>query len=161
MRYFLNKLLIVNQTSFKNFFLLIMYSILVYNMWREMENFSYSVGCDRRGIMICLEYQSVCPFVRIGSTCPLSRKRECPPSLGTKGGGATLACGWGGGGSHSDDWRESLALCLLCGCDCVNAFTFWRKEDFLYVYSVKIQCTTAHACINPPYCYSTPFLPPG
>ncbi len=28
---------------------------------------------------------------------PLSRKRVCP-STGTRGGGGTLACGWGGGG---------------------------------------------------------------
>ncbi len=37
------------------------------------------------GLYICvyLEYQSVCPFVRIGSP-PLSRKQVCPP-LGTKG----------------------------------------------------------------------------
>jgi hypothetical protein len=40
---------------------------------------------------------------------------ECPP-LGTKGGGgATLACGGEGArGANSDDWRGSLALCLLC-----------------------------------------------
>ncbi len=37
-----------------------------------------------------------------------------PP--GTKGGGDTLACGWGGlGGPNSDDWRKILALRLLCG----------------------------------------------
>ncbi len=30
-------------------------------------------------------------------------------------GGETLACGWGGGGGpNSDDWRKSLAPCLLC-----------------------------------------------
>ncbi len=41
-----------------------------------------------------------------------------PPSLAsvgplprTIGGRETLACGWGG--ANSDDWRESLALCLL------------------------------------------------
>jgi hypothetical protein len=41
---------------------------------------------------------------------PLPRKRVCP-----KGGGAALPCGWGGGGPSSDDWQESLALCLLHG----------------------------------------------
>jgi hypothetical protein len=35
-----------------------------------------------------------------------------PPPPGTKG-GATLACGWRGGGTNSDDRRESLALCTL------------------------------------------------
>jgi hypothetical protein len=33
-------------------------------------------------------YQSICPFVRIGSTRPLSHKRVCtPPPPGNKGGG--------------------------------------------------------------------------
>ncbi len=53
-----------------------------------MENFSYSVGCDRRGIMICLEYQSVCPFVRNWLPfAPLSRNECVPPPLEPKGGG--------------------------------------------------------------------------
>ncbi len=42
----------------------------------------------RRGIMIIIlniEYQSVCPFVRIGFPGPLSRKRVCPPPPETKG----------------------------------------------------------------------------
>ncbi len=35
-----------------------------------------------------------CPFIRIGSPRPLSRKRvSLPPPLEPKGGGATLACG--------------------------------------------------------------------
>jgi hypothetical protein len=29
--------------------------------------------------------------------------------------GATPSCGGGGGGPNSDDWLESLALCILCG----------------------------------------------
>jgi hypothetical protein len=37
---------------------------------------------------------------------------ECVPP-GTKG-GATLACGLGGRGEPSDDWTQSLAICLLC-----------------------------------------------
>jgi hypothetical protein len=55
-----------------------------------------SVG--RRGIILYLymEYQSVCPFVRIGSPRPLS---------------SHLEPGWQH--SHSDDWRESLALGIL------------------------------------------------
>jgi hypothetical protein len=40
---------------------------------------------------------------------------ECAPPLGSKGGGARSPAGGGGGGSpNSDDWRKSLALCLLC-----------------------------------------------
>jgi hypothetical protein len=59
----------------------------------------------RRGIIlhtVYLEYQSVCPIVRIGSPppppCPLSRKRVCSP-LGTKGGGGNKG-GEGAGGSQ-------------------------------------------------------------
>jgi hypothetical protein len=39
---------------------------------------------------------------------------ECAPSPGTKGGHTRLRVrGWGS--PKSDDWRNSLALCLLCG----------------------------------------------
>jgi hypothetical protein len=31
----------------------------------------------------------------------------------------SLACEWAGG-ANSDDWRESLALCLLCALSCHN-----------------------------------------
>jgi hypothetical protein len=51
-------------------------------------------------------------LVRIGSTRPLSRKQVCP-SL--RPGGNTCLQGEGAGGANSDDWRESLALFLLCG----------------------------------------------
>jgi hypothetical protein len=47
------------------------------------------------------------PSSELGLSQPLSRQQV--------GGGGTLACGAGEGwGSHnSDDWRKSLALCLL------------------------------------------------
>jgi hypothetical protein len=77
-----------------------------------------TVLCDHR-IILYLEYQSVCPFVRIGSTRPLSRKRVCPPSPRTKGRRQPSLSGEGAGGANSDDWRESLALCILCACDVV------------------------------------------
>jgi hypothetical protein len=54
-------------------------------------------------IHIYLEYHSVCPLVGIGTPHPLT---DCAPPLNQGG---------GGGGTHSDDWRKSLALCLLCG----------------------------------------------
>jgi hypothetical protein len=39
-----------------------------------------------------IEYQSVCPYVQIGSRAPLSRNRVCPPpSLEPKGGRHSLA----------------------------------------------------------------------
>jgi hypothetical protein len=38
------------------------------------------------------------PSIRIGSPPPI----KCVPPLGPKEGGATLTCGWGGGGPNSD-----------------------------------------------------------
>jgi hypothetical protein len=55
----------------------------------------------RRVIMLYLEYQSVCPFVRIEltpSAHPLLQASVSPPLEGA-------------GRANSDDWRESLALC--------------------------------------------------
>ncbi len=43
-----------------------------------------------RGIILYLEYQSFCPFVRIGSNRPLSRKQVGPSPPGSKGGGNTF-----------------------------------------------------------------------
>jgi hypothetical protein len=50
-------------------------------------------GEPRRGIMIYIEYQSVCPFVGIGSPPPPFPVSECVSPLDPKGGGATLPCG--------------------------------------------------------------------
>jgi hypothetical protein len=66
---------------------------------------------------------SVCPLVRFGTPRPLSRQRVCtsPPPLEPKEGGTIFpehtchgGSGWGRGSTNSDDWRKSLALCLLC-----------------------------------------------
>jgi hypothetical protein len=59
----------------------------------------------------------VCPFVRteLGPPPPLPKASVAP--LGTKGGGGQHLLSWEGQGArvpNSDDWRESLALCLLC-----------------------------------------------
>jgi hypothetical protein len=63
-----------------------------------------------------------------GLYCTIPKVPEClslrpnwfpplfPPSW-TKG-EATLACGRGGGKANSDELKESLALCLLCGVCC-------------------------------------------
>jgi hypothetical protein len=68
----------------------------------------------RRWIMIFLEYQSVCPLVQIGSAHPLSSKRERPPPPPrNQREGQRSPAGKGIGGPNSDDWRRSLALCLL------------------------------------------------
>ncbi len=47
----------------------------------------------RRRIILYIEYQSICHFLRIGSPRPLSPKRVCPPRNQRGGGEATLACG--------------------------------------------------------------------
>jgi hypothetical protein len=64
--------------------------------------------------MLYLEYQSVCPLVRIGSLRP-SPASECviPGTKGEGGNTRLRVRGWGGG-ANSDDWRDSLAHCLLC-----------------------------------------------
>jgi hypothetical protein len=66
-----------------------------------------------REIIVC---QSVYPFVGIRpSIPPLPHAFECvPPYLRPKGGGTTLLADEGVGGPHSDDWKESLALFILC-----------------------------------------------
>jgi hypothetical protein len=69
----------------------------------------------RTGIILYLEYQSVCPFVRIGPPSP-SPESECvlPPPKPKGGGGRHSLGGEGENVANSDDWRESLVLCILC-----------------------------------------------
>ncbi len=64
---------------------------------------------------IYLEYQSVCPFFRIGSTNYLFSSSKCVGPLATKRGGATLACVWEGGGSQFGRLeRKPGTLSTLC-----------------------------------------------
>jgi hypothetical protein len=73
---------------------------------------------QRRGIILPRVYRSVWPFVRIGYSRPLSRKRVCPPPLNWNqmgGGGKIRLRVRGRGGANSDNWREALTLCILCG----------------------------------------------
>ncbi len=58
-----------------------------------------------------IEYQSFWSVVRIGSLCPLPRKRMCLPPR-TQKGGATLDCRWGGGGTQLEwlNWHS-----VYCG----------------------------------------------
>ncbi len=70
------------------------------------------VGITRIEGLYYTEYHSVCPLVRFGSVHHLSSKLVCT-TPGTKGGQRSPA-GEGVGGPNSDDWRESLALCLRC-----------------------------------------------
>jgi hypothetical protein len=64
------------------------------------------------GIIVHIEYQSVCPFVGIGNPPP--PERECVSPLDPKGEEHnSLACEEMGG-PNSDDWAKSLTLCILC-----------------------------------------------
>jgi hypothetical protein len=68
-------------------------------------------SCSRlNGILLSahLEYHSVCLLFRMGT--PLSRKRVRAPPEPKEGTHSPV-----GEGSHSDDWRKSLAFSLLCG----------------------------------------------
>jgi hypothetical protein len=64
-------------------------------------------------------YHIVCPLVDIWDPPTPLPLANVPPPRNLRGGGYTLACLGGGGGwgsPNSDDWRKSLALCLLCAC---------------------------------------------
>ncbi len=64
-------------------------------------------------VRIYKEYHSVCPLVEIGTLPPPLSPASVPPV--PKDGGAHSPAGEGWGSPNSDDWRKSLALCLLCG----------------------------------------------
>ncbi len=53
------------------------------------------------------EYHSVCPSSELGLSQFLSRQRVFP-SPQKQGGGGTLACGWGVGGSPNSDEGHTL-----------------------------------------------------
>jgi hypothetical protein len=65
--------------------------------------------------------QSVCPFVGIGSPHPLPQKDVCPPLDPKREGEQHSLAGEGVKGPNSDDWTESLALCILYGFEQVLA----------------------------------------
>ncbi len=72
---------------------------------------------ETRGIILYLEFQSVCPFVRIGFPPPPPTSALQQASVSTlgnqRGEQHSLAGAWEGWGANLDDWRESLALCIL------------------------------------------------
>ncbi len=63
---------------------------------------------------IYIELHSVCPLVGIGTPPTPLPKASVPLPLQRVGGGhiRLRLCGWGS--PNSDEWRISLALCLLC-----------------------------------------------
>ncbi len=55
------------------------------------------------------------PSLELGLFHSLTRRRVCPPpplGSGREGHTRLRVSGWGS--PNSDDWRKSLALCLLC-----------------------------------------------
>jgi hypothetical protein len=71
------------------------------------------LGWGRRGIIVFIYRVPVCLSIRL-NWVPLPPPPYVSP-LGLKGGGATLACGWGVRVPNLDDWKENLALSILCG----------------------------------------------
>ncbi len=80
-------------------------------------------------VRIYKEYHRVCPLVGIGTPRPptpfpqasVPMKEECaPPLRNQRGEGHTRLRVKGWGSPNSDDWRKSLALCLLCDIYCTH-----------------------------------------
>jgi hypothetical protein len=73
------------------------------------------------------EYHSVCPSSELGFSQPLSRQRVFP-SPQKQGGGGTLACGWGVGGSPNFDEGHTLWYSLYVR-------TLWSQPTSLPIVS--------------------------
>ncbi len=106
----------------------------------------------RGGIIQYLEYQSVCPFVRIGPSAPFLASDCVPSPSGTKRvGGATLAGAGGeeaGGGDISDERKPVYAEYTI---QCCAAFTKMRPynkrlQDLKFLYSSL--CRTGNLFMN-------------
>ena len=65
-------------------------------------------------VLIYIEHHSVCPLVGIGTPPPLLPQASVPSPADQRVGGHTRLRLKGWGSPNSDDWRKSLALCLLC-----------------------------------------------
>ncbi len=108
--------------------------------------------CIHHKVRTYKEYHSVCSSSELGLSQPLSRQRVFP-SPQKQGGGGTLACGWGFGGSPNSDeghalwyslyvrtlWYSLFSLCISCIC-----CTFWRT-------AVKSPCISLPAPSNSTY----------
>ncbi len=79
-------------------------------------NRKHQLEREHQKVRIYKEYHSVCPLVGIGTLpTPLSLASVPLPPQNRGGGVAHSPAGRGWGSPNSDDWRKSLALCLLCG----------------------------------------------
>jgi hypothetical protein len=84
---------------------IVIFGFSVYLSW-----ISYSYGSQSTYIYIV----PVCPLVGIGTLPPLLSPASVPLPPEPKGGGHTRLRVRGWGSPNFDDWRKSLALCLLC-----------------------------------------------
>ncbi len=84
---------------------------------RHIKKLTKAVLASRRGIILYIEYQSVCPLVGIGS--PIPRKRVCLPSWTQGGSNTRLRMR----GPNSDKQTESLALFIFCEASYINIHT--------------------------------------
>ncbi len=74
------------------------------------------MGPYRDYTVLYLDYQITrvpVPSSELAPPAP-SPPSECVPPLEPRGGGQHSLAVEGAGGANLDDWRESLALCLLC-----------------------------------------------
>ncbi len=75
---------------------------------------SLILRCCRRGIIVYIEYQSVCPFVVIGSPRPLPRKLVWLPPRIQVGGRYTRLRGKGWGeGPNSGERTETYIIYII------------------------------------------------
>jgi len=93
-------------------------------------------------VRIYKEYHSVCSLVGIGTLpTPLSpASLLLPPEPGGGRGHTRLRVG-GWGGPNSDDWRKSLALCLLC----VSGYSFLLLQYLQPVWPNFLTYSTLHS----------------
>jgi hypothetical protein len=79
------------------------------------------------------------PSSESGLSQPLSRERVYPPP-GPKGGGYTglRLRGWGSPNPNSDDWRKSLALCLLSDYSIWNDVTMRLDNSYFSYVALKL-----------------------
>jgi hypothetical protein len=97
------------------------------------------------------------PSLELGLSQPLSRQRVCPfpqnRGPGGGGGGHTRLRVRGWGSPNSDDWRKSLALCLLYGrasqetscCPCIFELGLRLLSAAYTCLVTTVTCVTAVA----------------
>jgi hypothetical protein len=85
-----------------------------------------------------LDYQNVCPFVRIGTPYSLSRKQVCPPRNQSGGHTRLRLMGWGGSQFRRLEKKPSL-LCglngqpqtlVLKGTVTLTVFALWIMPEY-------------------------------